>query len=112
MKRVAALLGICLLGAATPATSIRGMHHPALSPDGKQIAFDWHGDVWICPATGGAAERLTDDPADEQKPSWSPDGTQIAYSSDKAGNRDIFVIDVATRQARPLTVHSSDDDAP
>ena len=112
MKRLAAVLGLCLLGAASPATVIRGLRHPALSPDGKQLAFDWHGDLWMCPSSGGAAERLTVDGADEGKPCWSPDGTRIAFSSDKAGNRDIFVLDLATRQVRPLTYHSSDDDAP
>lgn len=108
----AALVALCLLGAAPSAMEIRGMHHPALSPDGKRIAFDWHGDVWVCPADGGAAERITDDPADEQKPAWSPDGAFLAFSSDKAGNRDLMVVDLATRKVRPLTSHSSDDDAP
>ena len=38
MKRLAAVLGLCLLGAATPALPLRGLRHPALSPDGKQLA--------------------------------------------------------------------------
>ncbi len=112
MKKLAALVALTLLGAAPAAVEIRGLRHPALSPDGKRIAFDWHGDIWICPVDGGAAERLTDDPADEQKPCWSPDGRKLAYSSDKTGNRDLFVIDVATRAVRQLTSHSADDDAP
>jgi Tol biopolymer transport system component len=112
MKRLSALLGLCLLGAAPSALEIRGLRHPALSPDGRRIAFDWHGDIWSCPTEGGQAERLTDDPADEQKPCWSPDGTKIAFSSDKAGNRDLFVLDLGSKEARQLTYHSSDDDTP
>src|SRR6185436_21042901 len=96
MARVAALLFVLVLGAAPPSIEIRGMRHPALSPDGKRVAFDWHGDVWICPVEGGAAERVTRDPAHEQKPCWSPDGRKLAFSSDKGGNRDIFVVDLAT----------------
>jgi tricorn protease len=112
MKKLAILLGLTLLGAAPAGIEIRGMRHPSLSPDASKIAFDWHGDLWICPVDGGAAERITEDQADEQKPCWSPDGKQLAYSSDKAGNRDIYVIDLATRRVRQLTYHSSDDDSP
>lgn len=88
------------------------MRHPSLSPDGKDLAFDYHGDIWVCPSAGGKATRLTEDPADEQKPAWSPDGKRVVFSSDKAGNRDLFVVEVATRAVRQLTSHSSDDDAP
>jgi len=112
MKKWSLLFGLALLGAAPGGAEIRGMRHPALSPDARRLAFDWHGDLWICPAEGGPAERVTDDPADEQKPCWSPDGKSLSYSSDKAGNRDLFVIDLATRRVRQLTAHSSDDDAP
>src|SRR5579862_1595630 len=112
MKMLAAAVALMLLGAASPAVEIRGMRHPALSPDARRIAFDWHGDIWICPVDGGPAERVTEDPADEQKPCWSPDGKSLAFSSDRAGNRDLFVIDLATRRVRQLTVHSADDDSP
>ena len=110
--KAAALLVVALWGAGVPSSEIRGMKHPALSPDGKRIAFDWHGDLWVCPVEGGRAERLSEDPADEQKPAWSPDGRKLAYSSDKAGNRDLWVLDLASRKAEALTVHSADDDAP
>jgi Tol biopolymer transport system component len=112
MKKSVILLALSLLGASPPGVEIRGMRHPALSPDARRIAFDWHGDLWICPVEGGAAERVTEDPADEQKPCWSPDGKSLAFSSDKAGNRDLYVIDLASRRVRQLTYHSSDDDAP
>lgn len=112
MKKLAAVVALALLGAAPPTFELRGMRHPALSPDARRIAFDWHGDIWICPVEGGAAERVTDDPADEQKPCWSPDGKSLAFSSDRCGNRDLFVIDLATRRVRQLTFHSADDDSP
>jgi tricorn protease len=112
MVRAAAVLGLLILGAASSAQTIRGMRHPALSPDGRRIAFDWHGDIWVCPADGGVAERITEDLADEQKPCWSPDGSQLVFSSDKSGNRDLFVVELSTRRVRQLTFHSSDDDSP
>jgi Tol biopolymer transport system component/C-terminal processing protease CtpA/Prc len=112
MKKLAAICALTLVGAVPSGVEIRGMRHPSLSPDARRIAFDWHGDIWICPVEGGSAERVTEDPADEQKPCWSPDGKSLCYSSDRTGNRDLFVIDLATRRVRQLTVHSADDDSP
>jgi tricorn protease len=103
---------LLVLGAARPVVAVRGLKHPALSPDGARIAFSWHGDVWVCPAGGGMAERVTEDPADEQAPAWSPDGAEIVFSSDKAGNRDLFVVALKSGAVRQLTFHSSDDDRP
>ncbi len=112
MNRLAALLTLSLLGSSPAPTPIRGMRHPALSPDGREIAFDFHGDIWICPAEGGVARRATEDPADERKPAWSPDGGSLAFASDRNGKRDLYVLDLRTRVARQLTFHSSHDDAP
>ena len=47
--------------------------HPALSPDGRQIAFAALGDLWLMPIDG-APHRLTSDPALDTAPAWSPDG--------------------------------------
>ena len=64
--------------------------HPAPSPDGSQIAFSWQGDLWLVPATGGEARRITAHPANERHPVWSRDGRFIAFASDRHGNADIF----------------------
>lgn len=55
-----------------------GNFDPAWSPDGKQIAFYSvkNGGIWLIPALGGAAHRLTDFGS---QPAWSPDGTKIAF---------------------------------
>jgi TolB protein len=55
--------------------------------------------------------RLTSDASDDA-PAWSPDGTQIAFSSARSGNWEIFVIDIATGQETRLTDHPSMDLAP
>ncbi len=63
---------------------------PAISPDGKRIAFasnrngNW--DIFLMPISGGKVVQLTDDAADELNPSWSPDGTQLVYSRQNPGN--------------------------
>ncbi|HEX5071080.1 MAG TPA: LpqB family beta-propeller domain-containing protein, partial [Vicinamibacterales bacterium] len=57
---------------------------PAWSPDGKQIAFsastNGEFDVWVAPATGGAARRITNDAGDERWPSWTKDGRSLVIS--------------------------------
>lgn len=57
---------------------------PAWSPDGKQIAFsastNGEFDVWVAPASGGAARRVTADAGDERWPSWTKDGRSLVVS--------------------------------
>lgn len=57
----------------------RGIFTPALSPDGKRIAFAALGDLWIADVAGGEPARLTQTPADESYPRWLPDGSGLAY---------------------------------
>lgn len=62
---------------------------PALSPDGKLLAFasDRGGagslDIWVRQVAGGEPIRLTTDPTDDHEPSFSPDGSQIAFRSER-----------------------------
>ncbi len=67
-------------------TSTRGFEaFPALSPDGKQVAFVWNGeqqsnmDVYVTTIGSPEVLRLTTDPGLDGMPSWSPDGRQIAF---------------------------------
>ncbi len=94
---------------------------PAWSPDGGRVAFasdrDGNEEVYILeleakpPSAGtGTLTRVTDNPARDTAPAWSPDGTLIAFESDRAGNVDIYVAspdDGGT--AKPLTHDSAND---
>ena len=63
---------------------------PALSRDGKRIAFGRRGDIYVMSASGSNVRRLTFSPGVEGAPAWSPDGRWIAYSSYRAGKSDIW----------------------
>ncbi len=76
---------------------------PALSPDGSEIAFASGGDIWTVPATGGVARLLITDPATEDRPVYSPDGKQLAFTSTRNGAPNIYILTLASGAVRRLT---------
>ncbi len=76
---------------------------PALSPDGKEIAFASGGDIWTAPSTGGEAHLLISDPAEESRPLYSPDGTRLAFQSTRTGANDVYVLTFATGTLQRIT---------
>ncbi len=86
-----------------------GARMPALSPDGKQIAFTYRGDVWIAPTAGGRATPLTQHVDTDSNPMFSPDGRWIAFATRRSGNVDIFAVPVEGGAARQLTFHSGSE---
>ncbi len=83
--------------------------NPAISPDGSTIAFSYQGDIWTVPASGGRADRLTLHEGYESMPVWNPEGTSIAFTSDRYGNSDIFTIPSSGGTPQRLTHHSASD---
>jgi tricorn protease len=79
---------------------------PALSPDGGMLAFSWRGDLWSVPSKGGTARRLTEHPAVDSTPVFSPDGRQIAFLSDRQDGRQIHLLPAGGGTPRQLTWHS------
>lgn len=63
-----------------------------LSPDGRLIAMDVVGVLWVLPASGGPARRLTSDLYDIGQPEWSPDSRWLTFQSYREGVFDIWVI--------------------
>jgi len=85
------------------------MRYPAISPDGKQIAFSYQGDIYTVPATGGRAMQLTTNPAHDTRPVWSPDGKQIAFASDRLGGMDVYIVSKEGGIPTRLTTHSGNE---
>jgi Tol biopolymer transport system component len=82
-----------------PFTSYSGRQiAPAFSRDGKQVAFAWDGekgdnfDIYVKLVGAGTPLRLTNNPADEYGPAWSPDGRYIAFCRVQGEHSDIWMI--------------------
>jgi Tol biopolymer transport system component len=62
-----------------PTVRARLIRWPSLSPDGKRLVFSSLNKLWIMDMPSGTPKRLTDSTIGEFMPTWSPDGSQIAY---------------------------------
>jgi imidazolonepropionase-like amidohydrolase/Tol biopolymer transport system component len=77
-----------------------------VSPDGRTIVFDLLGDLYSMPiegAGGGLATRLTSGPAFDMQPRFSPDGSLIAFASDRDGATNLWVMKPDGSDARQVT---------
>ncbi len=78
-----------------------------LSPDGQWIAFDLLGHVYRIPAQGGEAQSLTQDSgvAVNYHPAWSPDGSKIAFVSDRSGQYNLWVMNADGSDPKSVMVN-------
>jgi tricorn protease len=107
MSRKALLVAVFLLLPAVAAAQIKLLRQPTYHKG--RVAFSYLGDIWVANENGSGAGRLTDNKARDIYPRFSPDGSMIAFSSNRAGNYDVYVIPSAGGKARQLTFHTADD---
>ena len=79
------------------------MQHPTINR--TTIVFEYAGDLWSVPRTGGDAKRLTSSPGVESYPYFSPDGSNIAFTGHYHGNADVFTVPVEGGVPKRLTYH-------
>jgi len=105
---ISTLLCLALSGTTLADSPIRFVRTPHLSNDG-QLAFSYHGDLWVSGADGSHPRRLTAHVARDHSARFSPDGNWIAFSSNRMGNDDVWVVSPDGGEPRQLTFHTTGD---
>ncbi|HLJ89677.1 MAG TPA: S41 family peptidase [Candidatus Angelobacter sp.] len=105
MKRF--LILFVLLLSTWSVAEVKLLRHPSYH-NGK-VAFSYLGDIWVANEDGSNPQRLTVHKARDIYPRFSPDGKWIAFSSNRYGNYDVFIIPAEGGHAQQLTFHSAAD---
>ncbi len=107
MKRL--FMSAALAAASLSALAVSPMwtRDVRISPDGSKLAFSYKGDIYTVSTKGGSARRVTSGEAYESNPVWSPDGSRLAYASDRHGGRDVYVMEADGSNPRRLTFNSA-----
>lgn len=106
---VSAFLLCLVISSSVMAQETRLLRHPTVSRD--SVAFEYAGDLWVVSRSGGHARRVTSTQGAEIDPYFSPDGSQIAFTSTVAGNTDVYVVPTSGGDPKRLTFHPALDRA-
>jgi len=87
------------------AQNTRLLRQPDISD--QHVVFTYGSDIWIAERDGSDVRRITSTPAVETHPVFSPDGTMIAFSSNRMGGYSVYVVPVAGGNPTRLTWHPS-----
>lgn len=74
-----------------------------------RLVFSYQGDLWIGNADGSNVRRLTSHVASDVRPRFSPDGTEVAFTSNRAGTNHVWVVSIEGGEPRQLTHHPAGD---
>lgn len=103
------LAAILMAGTAPAASDSPGYVMRYADIGAGKIVFTYEGDLWLVPATGGQAHRITSHPGNEMVAKFSPDGTKLAFTAGYDGGNDVYVMDADGGVPRRLTYHPAGD---
>ncbi len=103
---ISLMLGACFVSATTFADT-QLLRQPSVSRD--HLAFVYGGDIWLADRDGKNPTRLTQHPAAEFAPTFSPDGKWLAFSASYDRNTDVYVMPAKGGEARRLSWHPGAD---
>src|SRR5678816_1049109 len=94
--------------------SLKRVGSPTISPNGQWVAYtvreanwdenNYHTEIWLAEVKAGEVRQLTSHAKkSSSSPAWSPDGTKLAFATDRDDKRQIYVIDPRGGEARKLT---------
>ncbi len=110
MKRLIALAALALgISSYAQNNNPLWLRYPSISPDGKTIVFEFKGDLYKVPSSGGEAIPITLNESYDYMPVWSHDGKWIAFASDRYGNFDVYIMPSEGGEAKRLTYNSAND---
>ncbi len=105
-----ALLALVFFTCLAPAQELSSPILPQMPVvNANVIVFEYAGDLWSVPRSGGSARRLTSAPGREGSPRFSPDGNVIAFTGEYDGNVDVFTVPTMGGIPKRLTWHPSMD---
>ena len=85
----------------------RWLRNCAISPDGTTIAFTYKGDIYTVDSNGGEARQLTSQSSYDSNPVWSPCSKKLAFSSNREGSFDLYIVSKKGGTPKRLTTNSA-----
>src|SRR5262245_27479799 len=103
----AAFLAVLVMSFTVTAREVKLVRYPHYH--NGRVVFTYLADIWTADEDGRNVKRITVNKARDVYPRFSPDGKWIAFSSDRNGNMDVFIVPSEGGSPKQLTFHSADD---